>query len=62
MPPQYRYYCLDNTGMIHSAEWFDAPSDEEALAHVEAKHGDSTCEVWQGARLVGKIVAQRMSA
>lgn len=61
-PDSYRYYCLDSTGMIHSAEWFEAASDQEAIIHVETMHKDATCEVWQGSRLVGKIVPERMSA
>ena len=58
----YRYYCLDGAGHLHSAEWFVADSDDQAVALIEEKHPDSTCEVWQGRRLVAKIEPRRMEA
>ena len=51
----YRYYCLDGTGQLHSAEWFEAESDEVAIAKIEAKHPSSLCEIWQGKRLVANL-------
>jgi hypothetical protein len=33
--PTYRYYCLDSTGRIDSGEWFNADSDEEAVAMIQ---------------------------
>jgi hypothetical protein len=46
MPSEnYRYYCLDGAGRLHSAEWFHAESDEDAVAQIEAKHADATCEI-----------------
>ncbi|MBA3511380.1 hypothetical protein [Sphingomonas sp.] len=51
----YRYYCLDRVGQLHSAEWFEAKSDDDAIAQVEAQHPDSLCEIWQGQRLVAKL-------
>lgn len=58
----YRYYCLDSTGHLHSTEWFEAESDQEAIAHVEAKHRDSLCEIWRGVRLVAKLSPERRQA
>lgn len=58
----YRYYCLDGAGRLHSAEWFDAENDEDAVAQIEAKHSDAHCEVWQGKRLVAKISPRRLQA
>ena len=58
----YRYYCLDSTGHLHSAEWFEAASDEDAAAQVEALHPDSLCEIWQGNRLVAKLSPRRLQA
>ena len=58
----YRYYCLDSRGRLHSAEWFQAASDEDATAHVEAEHPDALCEIWQGQRLVAKLSAMRLQA
>ena len=63
MPSEnFRYYCLDATGHLHSAEWFDADDDEQALRLVADKHPDSRCEVWHGDRLVGKVEPDRLSA
>ena len=61
-PAAYRYYCLDSKGQLHSAEWFEADSDHDAVAQVEAKHADATCEIWQDHRLVAKLMPQRLSA
>lgn len=63
MPSEnYRYYCLDGDGHLHSAEWFYAESDEAAIALIEAKHPDAVCEIWQNARLVAEISTKRLSA
>lgn len=58
----YRYYCLDGAGHLHDAAWFCAESDADAIAQIEAKHPDATCEVWQGKRLVAKLSPKRLSA
>lgn len=58
----YRYYCLDGRGRLHSAEWFEAASDEDAIAQVEAQNPDALCEIWQGQRLVAKLSARRLQA
>ena len=58
----YRYYCLDGAGHLHGAAWLDAETDEEAIAHLEAKHPDSKCEIWQGRHLVASISPKRLSA
>ena len=34
----YRYYHLDGVGHLHGAEWFEADSDEDAIARVAAKY------------------------
>lgn len=58
----YRYYCLDSTGHLHFAEWFEAEHDEDAIAQIEAKHPRELCEIWQGTRLVAKLSPERLSA
>jgi len=58
----YRYYCLDGVGHLQGADWFEADSDEEAIAHIEAKHPDAKCEIWQGQRLVASISPKRLQA
>lgn len=53
MPPEnYRYYRLDGAGRLHEADWFHAESDEDAIAHVEAKHPDGQSEIWHDERPV----------
>ena len=51
--PTYRFYCLDGAGRIRAAEWFDATSDSDAIALVQARHPDSRCEVWRGNQMIG---------
>jgi hypothetical protein len=58
----YRYYCLDAAGCLHEAEWFDAASDEEAVAKVSGKLPDAKCEIWHGHRLVATIAPIRLQA
>ena len=58
----YRYYCLDGAGHLHEAEWFEAKSDADATAQIEAEHRNSKCEIWQGRRLVASISPRRLSA
>jgi hypothetical protein len=63
MPSEnYRYYCLDAAGRLHSAEWFDADSDEHAIAQIEAQRPGTLCEIWQGQRLVATIAPKRLRA
>ena len=58
----YRYYCLDGVGHLHSAEWFEAANDEDAVAQVEAMHPNSLCEIWRGDRLVARVSPKRLQA
>jgi hypothetical protein len=51
----YRYYRLDGSGRLYSAEWFDAFDDEDAVSQIETKYADGKCEIWQGDRLVAKL-------
>lgn len=62
MPQTYRYYCLDAAGHLHSAEWFQAEGDEDAITQVEAAHPNALCEIWQGPRLVAKLSPERLQA
>ena len=62
MSTTYRYYYLDTAGRLHSAQSFEASSDEAALALVESKHPGARCEVWQGSRLIGAISPERQQA
>ena len=58
----YRFYRLDGAGMIHEAQWLQADGDAAAIAMVIAEHGDATCEIWQGQRLVAKTEPKRLQA
>ncbi|HEX5238074.1 MAG TPA: hypothetical protein VFW39_06390 [Sphingomicrobium sp.] len=55
--PDYRLYCLNGDRHIAHGEWIDADNDHEAIALVRAKRLGLNCELWEGSRLVAKIVA-----
>ncbi len=59
----YRYYSLDDRGMIFLAEIIDGGSDDDAFLHAEALLGrNARCravEVWDRRRAV--LVARRAS-
>ena len=58
----YRLYCLDGSGKIGLADWFEAYTDEEAIdAARESKAGALKCEVWQGMRMVAQLDALELS-
>jgi len=59
---KYRVYSLDSSGRFLSAEWVDADSDESAIAAVRSSKVGSTCELWEGRRLVTKLSPIRLSA
>lgn len=52
---QYRYCALDDLGRLHKAVWFRAGSDRDAVSQIQDTRGDSTCEIWQGMRIVARI-------
>lgn len=58
----YRYYRLDGAGHLHRAVSFKADSDGQAVALIEQKHPDGTCEIWQGRRLIAKIEPKLLQA
>jgi hypothetical protein len=58
----YRYYCLDGLGHLHSAEWFHAESDGDALTLIDSRHPHALCEIWQGRRFVAKLSPKRLRA
>ena len=55
----YRYYCLDVAGHLHSAEWFNADSDQDAIAQIETLYPDALSEIWSAGRLVAKLEPRR---
>ena len=63
MPSEhYRYYRLDGVGHLHSAEWFEAEHDDDAIAQIKAKHPDDKCEIWKGPRLIASLAPTRLQA
>ena len=52
MSQTYRYYFLDGAGHFRGAQWFEAESDKDAVALMDAKHPNGLCEIWHGNRLV----------
>ena len=60
--PDYRLYCLDGIRHIASGEWFEADSDDEAIAIVTAKKLRIRCEILVGTSVVAAIPAYRPAA
>ncbi|HEX6660504.1 MAG TPA: hypothetical protein VF067_01370 [Sphingomicrobium sp.] len=58
----YRIYCLDSTGNISFADWFEAADDGQAVAKArQMKNGSARCEVWRSRRLVATLGAQDLA-
>ena len=51
----FRLYRLDGAGKIATAEWLAAESDDHALQLARDLKADSTIEVWNRNRFVGRI-------
>ena len=56
--PTYRFYRPDGAGHLHQTDWFEADSDEEAIATVARLHPEGLCEVWKGNQLIGSTRRQ----
>jgi hypothetical protein len=52
---QYRIYCLSDEGSFSKTEEVELASDAEAMDYARALHHQGDCEIWRGARLVGRI-------
>ena len=58
----YRLYCLDGAGGINTADWIDAPSDDDAVRQAKKmKNGALKCEIWRESHLVGILGAQDLA-
>jgi hypothetical protein len=53
--PDYRLYCLNDTGKIQSADWIFADTDDEAIALARGKKLVIRCELWSGNRRVAQV-------
>lgn len=63
MSGRYRLYCLDSRGHISMAEWIDAADDQDAIRQAQTLKQDAQkCEVWDGNRLVARLVSQDLVA
>jgi len=56
---EYRLYLLDRSGHICHGEDFVSESDDSAMTYGRAKSAGQPAEVWQYARVVGKIPGYR---
>ena len=52
----YRVYCYDESQKVVTSEWLDAADDEAAIAEAEARGFATKCEIWEGNRLVAKLI------
>jgi len=63
MPSEnYRYYCIDSTGHLHGASWFEAENDADAIAQITVQHPEAKFEIWQSRRLVACVEPKRLRA
>jgi hypothetical protein len=52
----YRLYCLDGMSMVASGEWIEAEDDQRAIELAQTMADGMPCELWQGRRLVTRIL------
>ncbi|MGY4622699.1 hypothetical protein [Bradyrhizobium sp. USDA 4486] len=57
MTQQYRAYLVGENGVFRSAEAFEAPSDEKALAFARQFTRQGNVEVWQLGRKIALLKA-----
>jgi hypothetical protein len=53
--PSYRLYRLDGAGKITTAEWIEAPHDDDALRQARELDRAGIYEIWDRNRLVARI-------
>jgi hypothetical protein len=51
----YRICCYDACHKILTADFLDASDDEDAIARAQHRGFGSTCEIWDGSRLVALL-------
>jgi hypothetical protein len=54
---KYHLYCLDDQGRIRNDEWFDAATDDQAVAAVKAMKKPHACEIWDRDRMLAHVPA-----
>ena len=55
----YRLYDLDGVDKVSSGEWIDADDDEAAIEVAKRMMDGQDLEVWQGARMVARLLRRR---
>ena len=59
----YRLYCLDGSGRIDLADWFEAQSDEDAVAVARTMKANARrCELWKQNRLIAALDMAQLTA
>lgn len=58
----YRIYCYDAANRVVTADFVEAPTDEDAIAKIQTAGFGTKCEIWQGKRLAAQLEAQRQPA
>ena len=51
----FRLYRLDGAGKIGTAEWLEADDEDHALELVRQLKADSTIEIWNRNKLIGRV-------
>lgn len=54
----YRIYTMDQTGRILFAQDVRCHDDRGAMTEAQAQAGAYGAEIWQGARLVGRVAGE----
>ena len=51
----FRLYRLDGAGKIATAEWLEADDGDHALQLAREMNADTTVEVWNRNKLIGRV-------
>ena len=58
----YRVYCYDSVQHVVSSDIVEAAGDEEVIAQATVAGFGTSCEIWEGNRLVAQLEAERRQA
>ena len=51
----FRLYRLDGAGKIGTAEWLEADDEDHALELVRELNAETTIEIWNRNKLIGRV-------
>ena len=57
---EYRLYLLDRSGRIYHSDDFVSENDETAMAYAQELSQGRPAELWQYARVVGKLTGVKV--